>query len=88
MWNPVISMISGILDFGGSGLGDPAYDFAGILSSYGEDFFDRCINLYPNGEEISERVKFYKSTFALQEALYGIENADRQAFEDGIKEYR
>ncbi|MCH7322107.1 aminoglycoside phosphotransferase family protein [Solibacillus sp. MA9] len=88
LWNPEKSMISGIIDFGGSGLGDPAYDFAGILSSYGEDFFDICINLYPNGNEISERVKFYKSTFALQEALHGIENEDRQAFEDGIKDYR
>ncbi|WP_036117077.1 phosphotransferase family protein [Lysinibacillus sphaericus] len=88
LWNPETSMISGIIDFGGSGLGDPAYDFAGILSSYGEDFLDMCINLYPNGDEISERVKFYKSTFALQEALHGIENGDRQAFEDGIKDYR
>lgn len=88
LWNPETSMISGIIDFGGSGLGDPAYDFAGILSSYGEKFFEMCINLYPNGNEISERVKFYKSTFALQEALHGIENDDRQAFESGIKDYR
>lgn len=88
LWNPETSMISGIIDFGGSGLGDPAYDIAGILSSYGEDFFDMCMDLYPNGNEISERVKFYKSTFALQEALHGIENDDRQAFESGIKDYR
>ncbi|MCG7406660.1 aminoglycoside phosphotransferase family protein [Paenibacillus sp. ACRRX] len=88
LWNPETSMVSGIIDFGGSGLGDPAYDFAGILSSYGEDFFDMCINLYPNGNEISERVQFYKSTFALQEALHGIEHDDRQAFESGIKDYR
>ena len=47
-----------------------------------------CIHQYPNGIEISERVKFYKSTFALQEALHGIENDDRQAFESGIKDYR
>ncbi len=47
-----------------------------------------CINLYPNGNEISERVKFYKSTFALQEALHGVENNDIQAFENGIKVYR
>lgn len=88
LWNPETSMISGIIDFGGSGLGDPAYDFAGILTSYGEDFFDICINQYPNGNEISERVKFYKSTFALQEALHGIEHDDREAFESGIKDYR
>lgn len=88
LWNPETSKISGIIDFGSSCLGDPAYDFAGILSSYGEDFFNMCINLYPNGNEISERAKFYKSTFALQEALHGVENGDKQAFEDGIKSYR
>lgn len=88
LWNPESSRISGVIDFGSSGLGDAAYDFAGILSSYGKDFFDMCMDLYPNGEEISERVKFYKSTFALQEALHGIENSDRQAFENGMKGYR
>lgn len=88
LWSSETSRISGIIDFGGSGLGDPAYDFAGILSSYGEDFFNLCINRYPNGDEIAERVKFYKRTFALQEALHGVENDDRQAFESGITDYR
>lgn len=88
LWTQNTNKISGIIDFGGSGLGDPAYDFAGLLSSYGQDFFEMCISLYPNGDKISERVKFYKSTFALQEALHGMENDDRQAFEDGIKHYR
>ncbi|GGP08986.1 phosphotransferase family protein [Oceanobacillus neutriphilus] len=88
LWNPKPESISGIIDFGGSGLGDPAYDFAGILSSYGGAFFNMCIELYPNGNEISERVKFYQSTFALQEALHGLENNDQQAFENGIKAYR
>jgi aminoglycoside 2''-phosphotransferase len=88
LWDPDSYKISGIIDFGGSGIGDPAYDFAGILSSYGEDFFNMCLNLYPNGMEISERVTFYRSTFALQEALHGVENDDVEAFENGIKEYR
>lgn len=88
LWTPNTNKISGIIDFGGSGLGDPAYDFAGILSSYGQEFFDLCMKLYPNGDKISERVQFYQSTFALQEALHGIENDDKQAFEDGIENYR
>jgi aminoglycoside 2''-phosphotransferase len=88
LWDPTTYNISGIIDFGGSGIGDPAYDFAGILSSYGEDFFTMCLNLYPNGAEIAERVRFYGSTFALQEALHGVENDDIEAFENGIKAYR
>jgi len=88
LWNPETCRISGIIDFGGSNIGDPAYDFAGILSSYGRDFFNMCINLYPNGNAISERVLFYKSTFALQEALHGLENNDSEAFKNGIKDFR
>lgn len=38
IWNRKENRIAGVIDFGGSGLGDPAYDFAGILSSYGEEF--------------------------------------------------
>lgn len=87
LWNPSLNRITGVIDFGGSGFGDPAYDLAGILSSFGEDFFELCICLYPNGKEIAERVKFYRSTFALQEALHGIEQQDEQAFEAGIKNY-
>ncbi|RAI84437.1 aminoglycoside 2''-phosphotransferase [Paenibacillus pabuli] len=88
IWNPKDKRIAGIIDFGGSGLGDPAYDLAGILSSYGEEFFEICTKLYPNGRQISERVHFYRSTFALQEALHGIDHNDAEAFEDGIKEFR
>lgn len=88
IWNPRDKRIEGIIDFGGSGLGDPAYDLAGILSSYGEEFFEICTKLYPNGRQISERVHFYRSTFALQEALHGIDHNDAEAFEDGIKEFR
>lgn len=80
--------ISGVIDFGGSGLGDPAYDLAGLLASYGETFFKMCLDMYPDGIGLSERARFYQSTFALQEALHGIEQQDRQAFENGIKEYR
>ncbi|MGE6486894.1 phosphotransferase family protein [Paenisporosarcina sp. NPDC076898] len=88
LWNPVESRILGIIDFGGAGIGDPAYDLAGILSSYGEDFFNRCIALYPNGKEIAQRVHFYRSTFALQEALHGVDNNDAEALENGIQAYR
>jgi len=88
LWAPKENRIAGVIDFGGSGLGDPAYDFAGILSSYGEEFFEICTNLYPNGRQISERVHFYRSTFALQEALHGLDHNDHEAFENGIKEFR
>ncbi|WP_002148466.1 phosphotransferase family protein [Bacillus cereus] len=79
--------ISGVIDFGGASIGDPAYDFAGILASYGEEFLQLFAAHYPNLEAVKERMYFYKSTFALQEALFGVLNNDKKAFEAGIAQY-
>jgi aminoglycoside 2''-phosphotransferase len=80
--------ICGVIDFGSSGLGDPAYDLAGLLSSYGEAFVRRCWKVYPAIESCMDRVRFYQGTFALEEAVFGIENGDQAAFESGIEKYR
>lgn len=79
--------ISGVIDFGGASIGDPAYDLAGILASYGEEFLQLFETNYPNLEAVKERMYFYKSTFALQEALFGVLNNDKKAFEAGIAQY-
>ena len=88
LYDPKRLSIAGILDFGGAGLGDPACDFAGLYNSYGEAFYMRCASIYPEMEHALERVHFYCGTFALQEALFGIENDERNAFKSGIAEYR
>ena len=80
--------ITGIIDFGCACLGDPAVDFGGLLGSYGRDFYDRCSATYPEMKAALPRVLFAVNTFALQEALFGIENDDREAFEAGIADYR
>jgi aminoglycoside 2''-phosphotransferase len=80
--------ICGVIDFGSSGLGDPAYDLAGLLSSCGEAFVRRCWKVCPEIESFIDRVRFYQGTFALEEALFGIENGDQAAFESGIGKYR
>ena len=87
LFDPPGQVISGILDFGGAGLGDPAYDFAGLLSSYGDAFLQRCVTTYPEIEAFWDRITLYQSSFALLEALFGIENHDQEAFESGIEKY-
>lgn len=79
--------VSGVIDFGGAGLGDPAVDFAGLLASYGERFLARCSSLYPEIASALDRARFYAGTFALQEALFGAEHGDREAFASGIAPY-
>ena len=79
--------ISGIIDLSGSCWGDPAYDFAGLLSGYGEAFVQRCARTYPQVTSFWGRIRFYQGTFALLEALFGIENDDPSAFQAGIATY-
>ena len=44
-----------------------------------------CHALYTQGA--LGRVAFYRGTFALQEALFGVENGDEEAFRAGIAPY-
>lgn len=81
--------ITGIIDFSSISLGDPAVDIAALTCSvgYGEDFVKRFKRIYPDIDTLLPRTRFYTSTFALQEALYGIENNDQESFKAGIKDY-
>ncbi|TCW55258.1 hypothetical protein EC917_106113 [Bacillus thuringiensis] len=57
------------------------------LASYGEEFLQLFSAHYPNLEAVKERMYFYKSTFSLQEALFGVLNNDKKAFEAGLAQY-
>jgi aminoglycoside 2''-phosphotransferase len=89
LFDSKMKTINGVIDFGSAGLGDPAVDFAGILcqAGYGEPFLKRFYKIYPEIEFALNRARFYSDSFALQEALFGIENGDIEAFRDGIAPY-
>lgn len=87
LYNPQTQSISGIIDFGFAGLGDPALDVAAAMT-FGESFFNYFYAAYPQLDSLIERARFYKGTFALQEALYGLKYGDAQAFERGIAAYK
>ncbi len=78
--------LTGVIDFGSAGLDDPAVDFAAV-STLGPDTLTHLSSAYPEVQGALARVAFYRGTFALQEALFGIENDDAEAFRAGIEEY-
>ena len=47
----------------------------------------RCMRFYPGSEKLLPHIHFYRGIFALEEALFGIENDDREAFQAGIAQY-
>lgn len=82
-----IPTITGIIDFGDATLGDPAIDYAGLQSGYGEEFVKLVVNDEDYYAEIEHRIQFYLGTFALFEALHGYDNDDMEAFEAGMAKY-
>jgi len=80
--------ISGIIDFGFCGIGDPAQDLGALLASYGEPFVERLCRHYPALRAGWRRARFYHSNYALIQALYALRDGDEAEFEDGISAYR
>ena len=89
LWDRERGSISGIIDFGSAGPGDPAGDIASLMGNRGYDmnFLHIIGDFYPGADRLLERAKFYIGTFALQDALHGLENGDEQAFADGMAQY-
>lgn len=87
LYDPQTLSLTGVIDFGSAAVGDPAYDVAGLIVSYGERFVRRCAVTYPEIEGFWERADFYRQTFALEEALFGIEYDDAAAFRAGMEEF-
>lgn len=82
--------VSGIIDWSSAGRGDPAVDLAALIGpvSYPLAVIATGFSAYPEAEEMLTRAHFYASTFALQDALFGLEHDDAEAFESGIAQYR
>lgn len=68
--------ITGVIDFGVAGIGDPALDIGSLLSSYGESFVIKMKPTYPNLDEYLPRARFYAQSIELQWVLLGIETGE------------
>lgn len=88
-YDPASNRVTGVIDFGSATLGDPAVDLA-ALSWYGEAFVEALFQRYPVLADpgLRSRATFYRSTFALQQALWALRAGDTAEFEDGIGAYR
>jgi aminoglycoside 2''-phosphotransferase len=64
--------VSGVIDFGTAGVGDPAADFATVIYFYGESFLRRMAKFYPEVRGGLDRARFWAGTLELQWALSGV----------------
>jgi aminoglycoside 2''-phosphotransferase len=68
--------VTGIIDFGCAGLGDPAIDVGVIIYNYGESVVNRFYKVYPEVETYLQRARFYAGAHELRWLLTGIERND------------
>lgn len=62
LFNKEGNKISGVIDFGLSGIGDPAYDVGLLLDNLGESFVKRIGKYYRNIPYFIDRARFYACT--------------------------
>lgn len=72
LWNKTEGKLTGGIDFGTAGIGDPASDYACVIYNYGETFLARMERYYPAIQDAVDRARFWAGTLELQWALTGI----------------
>jgi len=70
------SKITGVIDFGMAGIGDPASDIGNLINIYGESFVKRIGKSYPNLAKYLPRARFYAQLIELEWILRGMETGE------------
>ncbi|GET37686.1 phosphotransferase family protein [Microseira wollei] len=78
LFNSEQQTISGIIDFGTAGVGNPAIDFASLLDNYGEPVVKRMDRYYSDLERLIDQARFRAGTVWLQWALMGVQQQDTE----------
>ena len=76
LYAPDEQRIAGVIDFGMARLGDPAADFALIVSTYGESFLRRMSRYYAAIDEALDRARFLAGALELSWAVEGVRTGD------------
>jgi aminoglycoside 2''-phosphotransferase len=81
--------LTGVIDFGSAGYGDPATDIAALIAvnGAGEVMIEKLRPAYPAVDDLVGRARIYRETFALQHALWGAKVDDELAVEEGLASY-
>lgn len=76
LYSPEENRITGVIDFGVAGLGDPATDLGSLINCYGETLIGKMVNNYPEMKVLLPRARFYAQAIELQWALLGVESGE------------
>lgn len=78
--------ITGIIDFEGAWMANPAVDFCVFLAEYGEIFLEKMLEKYgKNDSKLKKSILFYSRNILFCELLYGIEEDKKAHLINGLK---
>jgi aminoglycoside 2''-phosphotransferase len=87
LFNETSKQLSGVIDFGDLMIGDPAYDFNGILREYWGEFLQEVLQFYQPGmdDKYKQRItRFYQAKIPLHGLLVGIERKDQDMIQQNF----
>ena len=79
-----------MIDFGDSGIGDPAIDFVGLLAGPGEAAVRAALDAYgrPDDDALLTRACLYQAMIPLHEVLFGLATDAEEHIERGLSALR
>ncbi|HEX9915916.1 MAG TPA: phosphotransferase, partial [Candidatus Bathyarchaeia archaeon] len=83
--DPATGDLTGVIDWGDSCAGDPAYDITGLLADYGLAFAEAVVAAKGDPAEYLERAGFYARNIGVHQALHGLNVGDGAHVEAGLR---
>jgi aminoglycoside 2''-phosphotransferase len=76
LYAPETGDLTGVIDYGTAGAGDPAVDWGCLINTYGEPFVRRMHQAYPIDQATIDRARFLAGALELEWALNGVQSQD------------
>jgi aminoglycoside 2''-phosphotransferase len=83
--DPATENLTGVIDWGDSCIGDPAFDITGLLADYGLAFAEAVAAAKGDPAEYLERAGFYARNIGVHQALHGLNVGDGAHVEAGLR---
>jgi aminoglycoside 2''-phosphotransferase len=75
-FDPTTHRLSGVIDFGNAGPGDPALDLGSVILAFGESLVRQMESVYPAMSGLVDRARFHAATLELRWALAAVRSRD------------
>lgn len=79
-------LVTGVIDWGDSTVGDPAFDFTGLKYDFGDDFTGMVLSGYEGVKDTNfvSRIKFYSRLIPFYEVIFGQTVASEAHVQHGL----